>query len=112
MQVHEKSPHIGLASNLSIYSSLEIWKTVLVVDSGSTDHMLTDKTWFKNYQILDTTVNNPNGGKTKVNGTGDVDVEARDTKSVLYKLTFAKQRTWQILTSRNFMFNENILFGL
>ena len=86
----QKSPNKGLASSLSAESSFEISKTDLVVDSGSTDHMMIDKTWFKNYQKLETTVNNPDGGKTKVEGIGDVDVEARDTKGVLHKLTFEK----------------------
>ena len=45
---------------------------------------------FKNYQKLATTVNNSDGGKAKVEGIGDVDVEARDTKGVLHKLTFEK----------------------
>ena len=52
--------------------------------------MMIDKTWFKNYQKLETTVNNPDGGKTTVEGIGDVDVEARDTNGVLHKLTFEK----------------------
>ena len=52
--------------------------------------MMIDRTWFKNYQKLETTVNNPDGGKTKVEGIGDVDVEAQDTKGVLHKLTFEK----------------------
>ena len=86
----QKSPHKGLASSLSAGSSFEVSKTDLVVDSGSTDHMMIDKTWFKNYQKLETTVNNPDGGKTKVEGIGDGDVEARDTKGVLHKLTFEK----------------------
>ena len=84
----QKNPHKGLASILSAESSFEVSKADLVVDSGSTDHMMIDKTWFKNYQKLETTVNNPDGGKTKVEGIGDVDVEARDTKGVLHKLTF------------------------
>ena len=84
----QKSPHKGLASSLSADSSFEVSKTDLVVDSGSTDHMMIDKTWFKKYQKLETTFNNPDGGKTKVEGIGDVDVEARDTKGVLHKLTF------------------------
>ena len=70
----QKSPHKGLASSLSndsLASSLSN-----VVDSGSTDHMMIDKTWFKNYQKLKITVNNPEEGKTKFEGTGDVDVEA------------------------------------
>ena len=46
----QKSPHKCLASSLSADSSFEVSKTDLVVDSGSTDHMMIDKTWFKNYQ--------------------------------------------------------------
>ena len=52
--------------------------------------MIINKTWFKNYQKLETTVKNSDGGKTKTEGIGDVDVEARDTKGVLYNLTFEK----------------------
>ena len=52
--------------------------------------MMRDKIWFKNYQKRETTVNNPDGGKTKVEGIGDVDGEARDTKPVLCKLTYEK----------------------
>ena len=52
--------------------------------------MMIDKIWYKNYHKLETTVNNPDGGKTKFGGLGDVDVEARDTKGVLHKLTFEK----------------------
>ena len=85
----QKSPHKGLASSLSADSLFEVSKTDLVVDSRSTDHMMIDKTWFKNYQKLETTVNNPDGGK-KVEGIGVVDVEAQDTKGVLHKLTFEK----------------------
>ena len=86
----QKSPHKNLASSLSADSSFEVSKTDLVVDSGRTDHMMTDKTWFKNYQKLETRVNNPDGGITKAEGIGDVDVQARDTKGVLHKLTFEK----------------------
>ena len=66
-------PRKGLASSLSADSSFEVSKTDLVVDSGNTDHMMIDKTWFKIYQKLETIVNNPDGGKTKVEGIGDVD---------------------------------------
>ena len=52
--------------------------------------MMIDKIWFKNYQKLETTGNNPDGGKTKVEGKGDVDREARNTKAVLHKLTLEK----------------------
>ena len=86
----KKSPHKSLASNLSAESSFEVSKTDLAVDSGSTDHMMIDKTWFKNYQKCETTVNNPHGGKTKIEGLTDVDEEARDTKGALNKVTFEK----------------------
>ena len=86
----QKSPHKGLASSLSAESSFEVSKTVLVVDSGSTNYMMIDKTWFKNYQKVETTFNNPDGGKTKVEGIGDIDVKARDTKGVLHKLTLKR----------------------
>ena len=51
--------------------------------------MMIDKTWFKNYQKLATKVNNSDGGKEKVEGIGDVDVEARDTlkKFCMYQST-------------------------
>ena len=50
--------------------------------------MMIDIAWFRNYQKLETTVNNPDGGKTKIGGIGDVDVEARDIKGVVHKLIF------------------------
>ena len=78
-----------MASSLSAESSFEVSKTDLVVDSGSADNIIY-KTWFKKYHKLETTVHNPDGGKTKVEGIGEVDVEARDTKVVLHKLTFEK----------------------
>ena len=52
--------------------------------------MMMDKNWFKNYQKLETTVYNPDVGKTEIDGKGDVDVEARDNKGVLHKLTSGK----------------------
>ena len=47
--------------------------------------MIKDKTWFVNHQKLDTIFINPDGGKTKVEGIRDIDVEARDTKDVQQK---------------------------
>ena len=52
--------------------------------------MTIDKIWFKNYQKLEIIFNNPDVGKTKVDGIGDVEVETQDTKGVLNKLTFEK----------------------
>ena len=52
--------------------------------------MMIERTWFKNDQKLETTVNNPYRGKSKVEEIGDIDVKARDTKSELHKLTFEK----------------------
>ena len=85
-----KSSHKGLASSLNSEKMSDVSKFDLVVDSGSTDHIMIDRTWFKNYQKLETTVNNPDGGKTKVEGIGDVEIEARDSRGVLHKLTFQK----------------------
>ena len=45
----QKNPHKGLASSSSTESSFEVSKTDLVVDSGSTDHLMIDKTCLKNY---------------------------------------------------------------
>ena len=50
--------------------------------------MIIGETLFRNYQKLETTVINSDAGKTRVEGIGDVDMEAQDTKSVLHKLTF------------------------
>ena len=82
VNISKKSAHKSLASSLSADSSFEVSITDLIVDSGSTDHMMIDKTWFKNYQKLETTVNNPDGEKTKVEqntcqakfGTKDLDI--------------------------------------
>ena len=46
--------------------------------------MMIDKTWFKNYQKLEITANTPDGGNTEVEGIGDMNLGARDTKGVLY----------------------------
>ena len=51
--------------------------------------MILDKTRLRNYTKLESTINNPDGEKTKER-IGDVDVKARDTKGVLRKLTFEK----------------------
>ena len=50
-----------------------------------------DKIWFKKYQKLETTVNIPDGGITKIEGIGDVDI-ARDTKGVVHKLTGVQKK--------------------
>ena len=49
--------------------------------------MMLDRTWFENHQKVKATINNPDGAKTKVEGIGDVDEEAWDTKGMLYKMT-------------------------
>ena len=91
VNIKKRSPHKDLASSLSGESSFEVSNTDLVLDSSSTDHIMTDKTWFKNnYQNPETTVNNQGVGKTKVEGKRDLDVEARDTEAVVHKLTFEK----------------------
>ena len=52
----------------------------LVVDSGSTDHIVVNKNWFICIREIDTTVTNPDGGNTKVLGIGEAEVLARDVK--------------------------------
>ena len=52
----------------------------LVVDSGTTDHSVLNKNWFKSLRELNTTVTNPDGGITKVLGTREVEVSAEDVK--------------------------------
>ena len=45
----QKSPREGLPSRLSAESSFEVSAIIdLAVDSGNSDHMMIDKTWFKN----------------------------------------------------------------
>ena len=52
----------------------------LVIDSGSTDHVIVHKNWFKNLKELNTVVTNPDGGNTKVLGIGEVVVLAKDNQ--------------------------------
>ena len=68
--------HGSLASSLKSGDSSEATAKDLVVDSGSTDHVIVNKNWFKNMKPIDTTVTNPDGGDTKVLGIGEVEVLA------------------------------------
>ena len=45
-----------------------------------TDHIVVNKNWFKSLGEIDTTVTNPDRGKTKVLGIGEVQVLAKDVK--------------------------------
>ena len=70
----------SLASSLkSDRASSEATEQGLVVDSGSTDHIVVSKNWFKSTREMDTTVTNPDGGNTKVLGI-EVEVFAEDVK--------------------------------
>ena len=57
--------HGSLASSLKSGESSEATAKDLVVDSGSTDHVIVNKNWFKNLKEVNTTVTNPDGGNTK-----------------------------------------------
>ena len=71
----------SLASSLkSDRASSEATEQDLVVDSGSTDHIVVNKNWFKSIGEIDTTVTNPDGGNTKVLGIGEVEASAKDVK--------------------------------
>ena len=58
--------HGSLASSLKSGGSSEATAKDIVVDSGSTDHAIVNKNWFKNPKEIETTVTNPDGGNTKV----------------------------------------------
>ena len=51
-----------------------------VIDSGSTDHIVVERSWFQTYTKIENSVTNPDGGVTKVEGKGDVAIRATDTK--------------------------------
>ena len=51
-------------------------------DSDSTDHVVTQKEWFKNNRKLDTVVNKPDGGITYVEGIGEDDISTKESKGV------------------------------
>ena len=71
----------SLASSLkSDRASSEATEQDLVVDSGSTDHIVVNKNWFKSIREIETTVTNPDGGNIKVLGIGEVEVLAKDVK--------------------------------
>ena len=57
--------HGSLASSLKSGESSEATAKDLVVDSGSTDHVIVNKNWFKNLKEVNNTVTNPDGGNTK-----------------------------------------------
>ena len=61
-------------------ASSEATRPDLVVDSGSTDHKVVTRNWFKNIRKLDTTENNPEGGNTKCLGIAEVAVLCKDVK--------------------------------
>ena len=81
----------SLSSSLkSDRASSEATEQDLVVDSGSRDHIVVNKNWFKSIREIDTTVTNPDGN-TKVR-IGQVEVLAKDvkgrTKPLILKKTF------------------------
>ena len=82
--------HGSLASSLKSGDSSEATAKDLVVDSGSTDHVIVNKNWFKNMKPIDTTVTNPDGGDTKVLGIGEVEILAKDVNGKTKPLVLRK----------------------
>ena len=78
-------------------ASSEATEQDLFVDSGSTDHIVVNKNWFKSIREIHTTVTKPYGGNTKVLGIAEVEVLARDvkrcTKPLIQKRPFTCQET-------------------
>ena len=66
----------------------------LVLDSGSTDHVIVEMSWFKNPAELDTDVSDLDGGNTKVLGIGQVEILAKGTQGKLVPLVL-----WEALFS-------------
>ena len=82
--------HRSFASSLNSGNSSEATTKDLVVDSGSTDHVIVNKSWFRNLKEIETTVTNPDGGNTKVLGIGEVEVQAKDIKGRIKPLILRK----------------------
>ena len=76
--------------------------------------MMIDITLFQNYQKLETTLNTSMQGKQKIEGMGDVDLEARETKGGLNNLTFEKslhiQYKTKLISSSNLAQNNTNCF--
>ena len=82
--------HGSLASRLKSGGSSEATAKDLVVYSGSTDHVIVNKNWFKNLKEIETTVTNPDGGNTNVLGIGESEVLAKDVKGKTKSLVLRK----------------------
>ena len=81
----------SLASSLKSDSEMrETTDQDLVIDSGSTDHVIVQRSWFKNLRELDTSVTNPDGGNTKVLGIGEVEILAGDAQGRKKRLLLRK----------------------
>ena len=53
-------------------------KDKVLIDSGCSDHILTDRQFFRNLRELTSGVKNPDGSFCKVEGNADVEVELRN----------------------------------
>ena len=73
-------PGNSASSLKSDRTSSETTEQDLVVDSGSTEHIVVNKTSFKSIGELDTTVTNPDGGNTNVLRIGKVEALAKAVK--------------------------------
>ena len=86
----------SLTSSLkSDRASSEATEEDLVVDSGSTDHIVVNKNWFKSIGEIDATVSNPDAGNSKILRIGEVEVLAKMSKDVLSLWYWKKPFTCQ-----------------
>ena len=72
-QVDSLASSLKSANDLSEATDLD-----LIIDSGSTDNVIVHKNWVKNLKELNKVFTNPDEGKTKVLGIGEVVVLAKD----------------------------------
>ena len=61
-----------------------------MVDSGSTDHVMVNRIWFKNIKALDTTVTDHDGRDTKVSGIKEVEIIVKDVNGKTKPLVLRK----------------------
>ena len=82
-----KSPAESLALSLKSANDFsEATDRDIVIDSGSTDHVIVHKYWLKYLKELNTVLTNPDGGNTKILGIGELVVLAEDVQGKAFPL--------------------------
>ena len=79
-------PNQSLASLCAKSFTFEENRNNFVIDSGSTDHIVSDKSVFADFQEKHDIVLSPNGGQSEVKGLGSVEIEAYNTKNQKVRL--------------------------